>query len=162
MEKEFNLIGQYDYTEYDMRGIASNYWSRCHITKGAITYDEYVYQVNSSYELENKGIMSFYWPESKHISQDAEVFELDGATERHAYERVKVEQMTDTISFVAVAREAKRRQFYECGTWFVIRPAHNSREFSIFAEERRYSTVGSSQGHIVELMEFSSNNSFLT
>ena len=42
-EKEFNLIGQYDYSDYDMRGIASNYWSRCHITKGAITYDEYVY-----------------------------------------------------------------------------------------------------------------------
>ena len=106
--------------------------------------------------------MSFYWPESKHISQDSEVFELDGATERHAYERVKVEQMTDTISFVAVAREAKRRRFYECGTWFVIRPAHDSREFSIFAEERRYSTAGSPQGHIVDFMEFASNNSFLT
>ena len=86
--------------------------------------------------------MSFYWPESKHISQDAVVFEIDAATERHAYERVKVEQMTDTISFVAVAREAKRRIHYECGTWFVIRPAHNSREFAIFAEERRFSTIG--------------------
>ena len=43
MEREFNLIGEYDYTGYDMRAIANNFWSRCHMTKGAITYDEYLY-----------------------------------------------------------------------------------------------------------------------
>ena len=70
--------------------------------------------------------------------------------------------MSDTTSLIAVGREPKRKIFYECGVWFLIRPAHSSREFSIFAEERRYSTIGSSQGHIVEFMEFASNNSFLT
>ena len=85
-------------------------------------------------------MMSFYWPESKHISQDATVYEFDAKFDRHVYERVKVEQMTDTISFVAIARESKRKIYYECGTWFVVRPAHNSREFAIFAEERRFSS----------------------
>ena len=50
VEREFNLIGEYDYTGYDMRAIANNFWSRCHMTKGAITYDEYLYQANSANE----------------------------------------------------------------------------------------------------------------
>ena len=44
----FDCIGMYDYSGYDMRAIIDNYWSRCHITTGAITFDEYVYEPNSS------------------------------------------------------------------------------------------------------------------
>ena len=43
-------------------------------------------------------------------------------------------QMTDTTSMIAVGREPKRKVFYECGTWFIIKPAHSSREFSVFGE----------------------------
>ena len=81
--------------------------------------------------------MCFYWPEAKHISQDAEVFNLDALQDKISFEKVKVYQMTDTIQLIAVGREPKRKIFYECGTWFFVRPAHSSREFSIFAEERR-------------------------
>ena len=44
----FDCIGLYDYSGYDMRAIIDNYWSRCHITTGAITFDEYVFEPNSS------------------------------------------------------------------------------------------------------------------
>ena len=45
--------------------------------------------------------------------------------------------MTDSTSMIAVGREPKRKVHYECGTWFLIRPAHSSREFSVFADERK-------------------------
>ena len=64
--------------------------------------------------------------------------------------------MTDTIQMIAVGREPKRKIFYECGTWFFIRPAHNSREFSIFAEERR------AMQHVIQYMEFISNDHIIT
>ena len=45
--------------------------------------------------------------------------------------------MPETTSLIAVGREPKRKVFFECGTWFLIHPAHSSREFSVFAEERK-------------------------
>ena len=63
--------------------------------------------------------------------------------------------MPDTTSFVAVGREAKRKIVFECGTWFIIRPSHSSREFSIFAEERRASD------HSIKLMCFATNHHVL-
>ena len=59
---------------------------------------------------------------------------------RIALERVKVAGMTDTTSLIAVGREPKRKIFYECGTYFIIKPAHSSRECSLFAEERKTSS----------------------
>ena len=79
----------------------------------------------------------FFWPEAKHASQDTKVFELDSDHDRVVLETVKVEQMPLTTSLISVGREPKRKKFYECGTWFLIRPSHSSREFSVFAEERR-------------------------
>ena len=38
---------------------------------------------------------------------------------------------------IAVGREPKRKKHYECATWFRIRPANSSREYSFIAEERR-------------------------
>ena len=38
---------------------------------------------------------------------------------------------------LATGREPKRKKFYECGTWFTVRPAISSREYSVIAEERR-------------------------
>jgi hypothetical protein len=64
--------------------------------------------------------------------------------------------MSDTTSLIAIGREPKRRIFYECGTWFLIRPAHSSREFSVFAEERR-----ALKGDI-NYMAFVSNDHVLT
>ena len=45
--------------------------------------------------------------------------------------------MAFTTSMITVGREPKRKKFYECGTWFLVRPANNSREYSVIAEERR-------------------------
>ena len=53
------------------------------------------------------------------------------------FERTKVSQLANTTSMIAVGREPKRKKFYECGTWFRIRPANSSREYSVIAEERR-------------------------
>ena len=64
--------------------------------------------------------------------------------------------MADTTSLIAVGREPKRKIFYECGTWFLIRPAHSSREFSVFAEERR------AQKADINYMAFVSNDHVLT
>ena len=64
--------------------------------------------------------------------------------------------MSDTTSMIAVGREPKRKMFFECGTWFVIRPSNSSREFSIFAEERR------ATNHAIKFMEFVSNDHILT
>ena len=64
--------------------------------------------------------------------------------------------MTDTTSMIAIGREPKRKVFYECGTWFIIKPAHSSREFSVFAEERR------AMNHVIEYMDFISNSHILT
>ena len=106
--------------------------------------------------MSDKGQMCFYWPEKKHISEKTEVFDLDGDHEKIAYERIRVEQMSDTTSMIAVGREPKRKMFFECGTWFIIRPSHSSREFSIFAEERR------ATNHAIKFMEFVSNNHIIT
>ena len=51
VNKDFKIIGQYDYTEYDMQAICRNFWSHCHISKRAITFDEYVYEANSPDEM---------------------------------------------------------------------------------------------------------------
>ena len=64
--------------------------------------------------------------------------------------------MSDTTSLIAIGREPKRKIFYECGTWFLIRPAHSSREFSVFAEERR------AEKEDIKYMAFVSNNHVLT
>ena len=37
---------------------------------------------------------------------------------------------------IAVGREPKRCKHFECGTWFMLRPANSSREYSVVAEER--------------------------
>ena len=37
---------------------------------------------------------------------------------------------------IAIGREPKRKLFYECGTWFRIRPGNSNREYSVIAEER--------------------------
>ena len=64
--------------------------------------------------------------------------------------------MPDTTSLIAVGREPKRKIFYECGTWFLIRPAHSSREFSVFAEERKAAS------HFINFMSFVTNDHVLT
>ena len=64
--------------------------------------------------------------------------------------------MCDTTSMIAVGKEPKRKMFFECGTWFIIRPSHSGREFSIFAEERR------ANNHAIKFMEFVSNDHILT
>ena len=64
--------------------------------------------------------------------------------------------MSDTTSLIAIGREPKRKIFYECGTWFLIRPAHSNREYSVFAEERR-----ARKGDI-NYMAFVSNDHVLT
>jgi hypothetical protein len=51
----FDCIGVFDFTGYDMRGIVDNFWSHCHMSTGAITFDEYVYSANSNIEGEKKG-----------------------------------------------------------------------------------------------------------
>ena len=51
VNKDFKIIGQYDYTEYDMQAICRNFWSHSHISKRAITFDEYVYEANSPDEM---------------------------------------------------------------------------------------------------------------
>ena len=79
----------------------------------------------------------FFWPEAKHASQETKIFELDFNHDHIVLETVKVEQMPSTTSLISVGREPKRKKFYECGTWFIIRPSHSSREFSVFAEERK-------------------------
>jgi hypothetical protein len=139
-----------------MRAIIENPWSRCHIAPGAVTFDEYVYEPNSSDNKQPRGQGCFYWPEAKHISEDARVYDLDTNRGRIAFERVKVQQLTDTTSMIAIGREPKRKIFYECGTWFLIRPAHGSREFSLYAEERR------ARDHKVSLMAFATNSHLLT
>ena len=63
--------------------------------------------------------------------------------------------MPDTTSLIAVGREPKRKRFYECGTWFIIKPSLSSREFSIFAEERRASD------HNIYVMSFITNHYML-
>ena len=93
---------------------------------------------------------------AKHVSQDATVFDLDKNVDHIALERVKVQQMPDTTSLIAVGREPKRKIFYECGTWFLIRPAHSSREFSVFAEERK------AVSHDINFMAFVTNDHVLT
>ena len=45
--------------------------------------------------------------------------------------------MAGSTSMIAIGREPKRKKFYECGIWFLIRPANSSREYSVIAEERR-------------------------
>ena len=64
--------------------------------------------------------------------------------------------MTATTSLIAVGREQKRKVFYECGSWFLIRPAHSSREYSVFAEERK------ARSHDVSWVAFVSNDHVLT
>ena len=80
---------------------------------------------------------------------------MDSKPNRIALERVKSKQMSDTTSLIAVGREPKRKIFYECGVWFIIRPAHSSREFSIFAEERRASDSN------ISMMTFVTNHHVL-
>ena len=57
---------------------------------------------------------------------------------------------------LAVGRELKRRKFYECATWFRIRPAHSSREYQAIAEERM------TKDRDVTYMAFVSNEHILT
>ena len=54
-DRMFDCIGVFDFTGYDMRGIVDNFWSHCHMSTGAITFDEYVYSANSNIEGEKKG-----------------------------------------------------------------------------------------------------------
>ena len=65
----FECIGLYDYSGYDMRAIIDNHWSRCHITTGAITFDEYIFEPISSDKKMFKNEGCFFWPEAKHISE---------------------------------------------------------------------------------------------
>ena len=60
------------------------------MTAGAITYDEYLYRVNDSQSMSDKGQMQFFWPEAKHFSQPTVVFDLDKNKKRIALEKVKV------------------------------------------------------------------------
>ena len=64
--------------------------------------------------------------------------------------------MPATTSLIAVGREPKRKVFFECGTWFLIRPSHSSREFSVFAEERK------ARSHDVNWVAFVTNDHVLT
>ena len=64
--------------------------------------------------------------------------------------------MPDASTLVAIGREAKRYIHYECGTWFLIRPALSSREFSVFAEERK------ADDKFIKFMAFVSNDHILT
>ena len=64
--------------------------------------------------------------------------------------------MTDSTSMISIGREPKRKKFYECGTWILIRPAHSSREFSVFAEERK------AEDHDINHMAFVTNSHVLT
>ena len=57
---------------------------------------------------------------------------------------------------IAVGREPKRRRHYECGTWFILKPSIISREFSLFAEERR------AKNHFIYPMTFVTNDHILT
>ena len=81
---------------------------------------------------------------------------MDTKRDRIALERVKVKQIDNSTSFIAVGREPKRKNFYDCGTWFIIRPANNSREYAVFAEEREAKAVPI--GH----MDFVTNEHILT
>ena len=152
----FTCIGTYDFSGYNMKRIIDNEWSHCHINSGAITYDEYVYTANSIDERQKKGVGVFFWPEAKHASQDTKVLDLDSNLDHVVLETVKVEQMPATTSLISVGREPKRKKFYECGTWFIIRPAHSSREFSVFAEERKATKYS------IKHMAFVSNDFVLT
>ena len=64
--------------------------------------------------------------------------------------------MPDATTLVAVGREKKRYTHYECGTWFLIRPALSSREFSVFAEERK------AGDKFIKFMAFVSNDHIMT
>lgn len=64
--------------------------------------------------------------------------------------------MTDSTSMISIGREPKRKKFYECGSWILIRPAHSSREFSVFAEERK------AGDHDINHMAFVTNSHVLT
>ena len=84
------------------------------------------------------------------------VYGLDSKPDRIALERVKVKQIDNSTSIIAIGREPKRKNFYECGTWFIIRPANNSREYAVFAEER--DAKNATIGH----MDFVTNEHILT
>ena len=73
-----------------------------------------------------------------------------------ALERLKVQQITDSTTMIAVGREPKRKLFYECGNWFIFRPAPSYREYSVFAEERR------AANEFINFMSFVTNNHMLT
>ena len=64
--------------------------------------------------------------------------------------------MPDATTLVAIGREKKRYTHYECGTWFLIRPALSSREFSVFAEERK------ADEKYIKFMAFVSNDHIMT
>ena len=107
------------------------------MSPGTITFDEFVFQANTDYQTVRKGQDCFYWVEGKHITQNAVHFDLDSRRDFVVFERTKVSQLSSTTSMIAVGRERKRKQHYECATWFRIRPANSSREYSFIAEERR-------------------------
>lgn len=57
---------------------------------------------------------------------------------------------------IAVGREPKRKRFYDCGSWFIIRPANSCREYTLFAEERR------ANADYINYMSFVTNDHVLT
>ena len=57
---------------------------------------------------------------------------------------------------IAVVRDLKRKHHYECGTYFLVRPALSSRSSSLFAEENR------SIDNVIKFIEFISSDHILT
>ena len=84
------------------------------------------------------------------------VYDLDSKRDRIALERIKVKQIDNSTSLIAVGKELNRKLHYECGTWFIIRPANNSREYSIFAAERE------AKNCLIKHMDFATNQHILT
>ena len=155
-DKLFVQTHVYDYTGYDMRALILNGWSQCHMNPGAITSDEFIFRANNDFDTEQKGKGCFYWPVAKHQSQLTTLYSVDDKHDLIALERVKVQQVTDSTTMIAVGRELKRKLFYECGNWFILRPGPSHREYSVFAEERR------AANECINLMSFVTNNHMLT
>ena len=60
------------------------------MSPGTITYDEFVFQANNELQNDKKGQNCFYWPEAKHISQNATHWNLDSRRDVVVFERTKV------------------------------------------------------------------------
>ena len=74
-----------------MRGLIENNWTESHISPESITFDEFVYRVNTNDLRDKKGQGCFYWADKKHISEVVQYYDFDNNPDKICFERIKVQ-----------------------------------------------------------------------